>query len=285
MCAQILWDQEAFLSPRCAANLRVAEAARRIARREPPQVHARLDVGTPTHRDPIERGSSCKPTILRELFSAARRFQEKWKNGECLVESDAYDVMTDGGGRSVPKKWNAVYVLAATALAVLAASGAASAAVNVGIGVEIVAPAAPPPPVYESVAPAPGAEYVWVPGHWHYAYHRWIWVPGQWEFAPYPGAVWIPGHWVHRAYGWVWIQGHWQGATVISAPPPPQPEVIPPPPYAGGVWIGGVWRWGAGRWLWVPGHWARRPWPEAVWVPGYWSHAQRGWVWIVGYWR
>jgi hypothetical protein len=167
-----------------------------------------------------------------------------------------------------------------------------------------VAPGAPPPVPYEAVPPTPGPQYVWVPGHWQYAYNRWVWIRGEWVLAPYAGAVWVPGHWARRAYGWVWIPGHWrrvavypayppayapaypEGAVVVATPPPPLPvEAVGVPPFVGAIWIGGFWRWNGGAWGWVPGHWARAPWRGAVWVPGHWNHGPRGWIWIGGFWR
>ena len=170
------------------------------------------------------------------------------------------------------------------------------------------APGAPPQVPYEAVPPSPGASYVWVGGHWQWAYNRWVWVPGQYEVAPYPGAVWVPGHWARRRYGWVWAPGRWrtaaaypapaypapaypaygpapQGLVVTTAPPVPVVESVGAPPFAGAIWIGGFWRWNGGAWGWVPGHWGRAPWRGAVWVPGHWNRGPRGWIWFGGFWR
>ena len=71
--------------------------------------------------------------------------------------------------------------------------------------------AAPPAEVVETVPPAPGPEYVWIPGHyrWDEGARGYIWVAGHWVVPPQGYRAWVPGHWVERDGGWVWVEGHW----------------------------------------------------------------------------
>ncbi|HUN90946.1 MAG TPA: YXWGXW repeat-containing protein [Burkholderiaceae bacterium] len=73
-------------------------------------------------------------------------------------------------------------------------------------------------------------------------------------------------------------------AVVMTAPPPPQVEVIGAPPVAGYVWIGGYWNWVGERHVWVPGHWAE---PRAghVWVAHQWVREGPGWRMVPGHWE
>jgi YXWGXW repeat-containing protein len=57
---------------------------------------------------------------------------------------------------------------------------------------------------------SPGADYVWIAGHYHFQVDHYTLVPGQWVLAPYPGAVWVPARWEPRANGYYWVPGHWQ---------------------------------------------------------------------------
>ncbi len=72
-------------------------------------------------------------------------------------------------------------------------------------------PAAPPPPRVEVVPGAPGARYVWEPGHWHWNGVRYVWIGGHYVMR-HPGwGRYVPGHWVWRArFGrWEWEPAHW----------------------------------------------------------------------------
>ncbi|HEY8038874.1 MAG TPA: hypothetical protein VIF15_03740 [Polyangiaceae bacterium] len=68
-----------------------------------------------------------------------------------------------------------------------------------------------PPPAdrVEDGGPAPGAEYVWIRGHWLWSRGDWVWRPGHWEVRR-DGHEWAPGHWQRRPRGWIWIEGHWK---------------------------------------------------------------------------
>src|SRR5437867_11919180 len=51
---------------------------------------------------------------------------------------------------------------------------------------------APPPPQVEVIAPAPGPEYVWVPGCWDW-HGRWVWITGRGLFVPTHEPCGCPG--------------------------------------------------------------------------------------------
>jgi hypothetical protein len=68
----------------------------------------------------------------------------------------------------------------------------------------------PPPPLREETRSiAPGAGYVWIPGHWTWN-NGWVWQPGHWELPPERTTGWVAGRWVQTERGWVWESGRWQ---------------------------------------------------------------------------
>lgn len=68
----------------------------------------------------------------------------------------------------------------------------------------------PPPPLPDYEQPeAPGPDYIWTPGYWHYANTGYYWVPGAWVLAPYVGALWTPGYWGFSNGRYLWRQGYW----------------------------------------------------------------------------
>ena len=70
---------------------------------------------------------------------------------------------------------------------------------------------------------------------------------------------------------------------VITAPPPPRHE--PLPPLRGGhVWVPGHWAWGGNAHVWQAGTW-RPERPGYAYAPGRWVQAQGGWRWVEGDWR
>ncbi|MCU1336653.1 MAG: hypothetical protein JWO19_2234 [Bryobacterales bacterium] len=82
-----------------------------------------------------------------------------------------------------------------------------AAHVDFGIAVGTVPPPPPPTAVVTPVVPAPGPEYVWVPGYWDWVDGRWVWVEGRWVRPPRPREVWVApavdirlhrGHWARR---------------------------------------------------------------------------------------
>lgn len=69
----------------------------------------------------------------------------------------------------------------------------------------------PPPPAPVEAAPsvpAPGADYVYVPGCWVYRETRYVWRPGVW-CACRPGWVWVPAHFTWTPCGYVFVEGYW----------------------------------------------------------------------------
>jgi hypothetical protein len=77
--------------------------------------------------------------------------------------------------------------------------------------VEVIAPEPPPAPIYESVGIAPGPDYFWIGGHWHWN-HGWVWVHGRYDRHPHfhQGAGWEAGRWDRRGGNYVWVEGHWR---------------------------------------------------------------------------
>lgn len=69
---------------------------------------------------------------------------------------------------------------------------------------------APPPAKLEWAPPAPGSDYVWLPGNWTWREGKWIWEGGRWQRRPRAGAVWVNGYWAQHGRSWIWMPGHWQ---------------------------------------------------------------------------
>jgi hypothetical protein len=68
---------------------------------------------------------------------------------------------------------------------------------------------APPAPREEVIPRAPGARFVWDPGHWTWNGGSYVWEAGHYVERPRAEASWVAGHWADRGNGWVWVQGHW----------------------------------------------------------------------------
>jgi hypothetical protein len=81
--------------------------------------------------------------------------------------------------------------------------GATPAAATPG-NVADVAPYAPPPVRYENPGTAPSADFVFVPGFWHWEGRAYHWVVGHWaarrdaDDCVRPHYVLVDGHWVNR---------------------------------------------------------------------------------------
>ncbi len=80
-----------------------------------------------------------------------------------------------------------------------------------GQQVEVVASEEPPSPIVEAVPVAPGPDFFWIGGHWHWN-HGWVWLRGRFDRHPHfhPGGGWEAGRWDHRGGNWVWHEGHWR---------------------------------------------------------------------------
>jgi hypothetical protein len=76
---------------------------------------------------------------------------------------------------------------------------------------EVVASEEPPVAITETIPVAPGPEFFWIGGHWHWN-GGWVWIHGHYERHPHfhPGAYWEPGRWDRRGGAWVWRDGHWR---------------------------------------------------------------------------
>jgi hypothetical protein len=68
----------------------------------------------------------------------------------------------------------------------------------------------PPRPLVEYRPVAPGPEFVWMAGYYHWTGRSHEWVAGHWERAPRPRAQWAPGQWKHDRRGWYFVDGHWR---------------------------------------------------------------------------
>jgi hypothetical protein len=55
--------------------------------------------------------------------------------------------------------------------------------------------------------PSPGANEVWVPGHYTYVKGQWIWIRGVWSTPPKVGARWVEGRYDRSSRRWT--EGHW----------------------------------------------------------------------------
>jgi WXXGXW repeat (2 copies) len=80
-----------------------------------------------------------------------------------------------------------------------------------GANYDVVAPEPPPAPIYEAAPMAPGPDYFWIGGHWHWN-HGWVWVHGRFDRHPHfhQGGGWEEGRWDRRGGNYVWVEGHWR---------------------------------------------------------------------------
>ena len=166
-------------------------------------------------------------------------------------------------------------LLAATLPTTMAPAVWTPAAAQIDVRINL----APPAPQYE-VTPPPRPGYVWAPGHWQWNGSQHVWATGRWEQVR-QGYRFVPEYW-ERFYEdgrerWRYQESRWDrdgdgipnrndlidnrtgavnlGALIADlAPPPPQPEFMPPP-RAGFVWAPGHWNWNGGQYVWTPGRW------------------------------
>jgi len=90
----------------------------------------------------------------------------------------------------------------------LAIAAALACAGGMSVGV-VYTERRPPPDRVEVMMAAPGADYVWIPGHWAWRHNDFGWIPGRWEKVQHGYRTWVPGHWVERGHRWYWVEGHW----------------------------------------------------------------------------
>ncbi len=76
----------------------------------------------------------------------------------------------------------------------------------------------PPPPRVETKVAAPGATYVWVPGHFMPVKGEWRWVRGEWAVPATVISVWIAARYDEKDKKW--SPGYWQPDAPTPAPAP-----------------------------------------------------------------
>lgn len=74
----------------------------------------------------------------------------------------------------------------------------------------VMVESAPPAEINEEMGVCPGANYVWIKGHWQWDGCRWYRVHGHWVVRPHASAVWVPGCWTEHHHHWRWSEGYWQ---------------------------------------------------------------------------
>ncbi len=180
-------------------------------------------------------------------------------------------------------------------------------------GAEHVVTTAPPAPKVEKKPTAPGADHIWVSGHWKWdpGAKTHVWVPGHWEKHKVHH-TWVHAHWVFYGGKYHFIPGYWRSWHVVGgaeplhtkphivvttapvgaehvitvAPPAPKEEKLGPPPAGDHVWVGGHWKWDPGpkTHVWVPGHWEKHK-VGHVWVHSHWVFFGGKYHFIPGYWK
>ena len=68
---------------------------------------------------------------------------------------------------------------------------------------------APPVEQVEVIPAAPGPNYFWIRGHWHWENGRHVWIPGHYE-GHRTGSRWVPARWAANGPEWELIPGHWE---------------------------------------------------------------------------
>jgi len=182
----------------------------------PLAVHAGVEIGINLSGPEIVVGSQPPPLRFEAVTVAPGpsyiwiRGHWRWHHERWDWISGHWDLGAQPGATWIPGQWVARgngWVWIEGHYAVLAAPPAPAS----GQPVEVVASEEPPAPINEVVPVAPGPEFFWIGGHWHWN-RGWVWVGGRFERHPHfhPGASWDPGHWDRRANGWVWREGHWR---------------------------------------------------------------------------
>ncbi len=68
----------------------------------------------------------------------------------------------------------------------------------------------PPADFEEEMGVCPGANYVWIKGHWRWDGFHWVRVHGHWGVRPHATAIWVSGCWTSHHHHWVWTEGYWR---------------------------------------------------------------------------
>jgi hypothetical protein len=107
------------------------------------------------------------------------------------------------------KKSFALTIALTVLVSALAFSSVASAA-RVGISIRVNAP--PPVLRQEVVVVRPGADFVWVRGHWDWVGgpRGYVWLPGAWVRPPHAHAVWIEPRYEFRRRHHFFARGYWK---------------------------------------------------------------------------
>lgn len=168
----------------------------------------------------------------------------------------------------------------ASAMLALSAAFFLPATATAQTSLSIVIGDAPPPPRFESV-PRARSGYLWAPGYWSWDGHRHVWSAGHWE-AERRGQQFRPAEWVRidngwqlRPGGWIAFQATAGDGYLVSAPPPPRYERIPPP-RPGYLWAPGYWEWRGHRHEWVGGRWLVER-PGYRYNPPHWAEREGRW--------
>jgi len=67
----------------------------------------------------------------------------------------------------------------------------------------------PPEPLYETMAPSPSEDHVWVDGYWHWNGYEWVWIGGNWV-PEQVGYVYIEPYYDYDDGYYVYQPGHWR---------------------------------------------------------------------------
>ena len=107
---------------------------------------------------------------------------------------------------------HSVYYLDAGSIIHLQYAGASDKVINcmINTGTNIVVTLTPPPPQAEDPVPAPGPEFMWIPGEWVWRGDAWVWIGGGWILPSHAHAVWIGPRWERRPNGWHRVPGYWR---------------------------------------------------------------------------
>jgi hypothetical protein len=71
--------------------------------------------------------------------------------------------------------------------------------------------------VEESIGPAPGPDYFYVPGQYVPERDELVWKPGFW-YRSQPGWEWSPARWVKQSSGWAFRPGRWNRDGTLVKP-------------------------------------------------------------------
>ncbi len=88
---------------------------------------------------------------------------------------------------------------------------------------------APPAPYVEVRPYAPGPDYAWVNGYWHWDGSQYVWMRGRWEPVPATGYSWVPHGWIRDRGVYRFHPGRW-----VRGRPPHVAFVHPAPRYRTG---------------------------------------------------